>query len=47
VSGDRRALLLGVALLAALSVYVAVRVDVATDITHFLPRGGRRAAGSG
>ena len=40
MSGDRRALLLGVALLAALSVYVAVRVDVATDITHFLPRGG-------
>ena len=40
MSSDRRALLLGVALLAALSVYVATSLDVATDITHFLPRGG-------
>jgi predicted exporter len=39
VSRERRFLLVGTALLALLATVVALRIDVATDITHFLPRG--------
>ncbi|HEB53794.1 MAG TPA: hypothetical protein ENI87_11130, partial [bacterium] len=36
---DRRLLLVGALLLAALGTFVALRIRVATDITHFLPAG--------
>lgn len=36
---DRSHLALGAALLATLAAFVALRLDVATDITHFLPQG--------
>jgi len=42
VSSDRRALLVGTALLAALGCVLLLRMDVATDITHFLPQGEDR-----
>ena len=39
MKAERRALVAGVALLAALGAWIALRIDVATDITHFLPKG--------
>lgn len=36
---DRRALLVGTVLLVAMGVFLALRMRVATDITHFLPAG--------
>ena len=36
---DRRALIAGVTLLLGLSLYLSLRIDVATDIAHFLPSG--------
>ncbi|MBL8748095.1 MAG: MMPL family transporter [Planctomycetes bacterium] len=40
-AGERPRLLLGAAILAILAVFVALRLRVTTDITHFLPRGER------
>lgn len=40
MNSERGYLALGAALLAALTLFVVVRLDVATDITHFLPQGG-------
>jgi predicted exporter len=39
VTADRRALLAGTILLLAMGVFLALRMSVATDITHFLPTG--------
>ena len=39
MSSERRALLFGLALLAMLGGVLALQMNVATDITHFLPRG--------
>lgn len=39
MTADRRALLVGTILLLAMGVYLALRMSVATDITHFLPAG--------
>ena len=39
MNADRRGLLAGSTLLALLGVLLALRMDVATDITHFLPAG--------
>jgi predicted exporter len=39
VTADRRALLVGTILLLAMGMFLALRMSVATDITHFLPAG--------
>jgi predicted exporter len=46
VSLDRRALIAGCALLVLLGTFLALRMRVATDITHFLPTGSSADAAS-
>ncbi|MEC8651771.1 MAG: hypothetical protein VXY92_04340, partial [Planctomycetota bacterium] len=42
MNAERRALSTGGACLVALATFVSLRLDVATDITHFLPQGEDR-----